>query len=71
MYDTLDQYPDVLERYDVDADPDYDGGFFRDFTSHGWRYPSGRRVRNWIVAYIQRRRHVKDGCERRWRRRIH
>jgi len=64
MYLTLEDYSDVLDRYGVDADPDHDGSFFNDFVSRGWHYPSGRRVRNWMVAYIQRRLHIEEGMGR-------
>jgi hypothetical protein len=61
MYKTLDRYSDLLDRYGVHADPDRDGNFFKDFSSRGWCYPSGRFVPNWLVAYIRRLRHVMGG----------
>jgi hypothetical protein len=66
MYQTLDDYSDLLESYDVFADIDRDGDFFNDFSSRRWRYPSGRPVRNWIVAYIQRRQHVEEQTRQAW-----
>jgi hypothetical protein len=58
MYKTLDRCSDLLERYDVDVDPDRDGKFFKDFSSRDWCYPSGQLVDNWLVAYIRRRQHI-------------
>jgi len=60
MYKTLDRYSDVLDRYDVNADPDRDGNFFKDFSSRDWCYPSGRVVDNWLVAYIKRRQYITE-----------
>jgi hypothetical protein len=60
MYATLEEHADLLDRYDVDIDPDRDGDFFNDFSSRDWRYPSGRRVRHWLAAYILRRRHIME-----------
>jgi len=59
MYRTLDQYSELLERHDVNADPDRDGNFFKDFSARGWCYPSGRLVSNWLVAYTRRRQHIQ------------
>jgi hypothetical protein len=66
MYQTLDDYSDLLESYDAFADMNRDGDFFNDFSSRGWRYPSGRRVRNWMVAYIRRRWHVLEQMRLAW-----
>jgi hypothetical protein len=68
MYATLEHYSHVLDRYDVDVSPDYDGDFFRDFTSRGWRYPSGRRVPKgkWMVAYILRRQKIDEKMQETW-----
>jgi hypothetical protein len=58
MYDTLERYSGVLARHGVEDDPDHDGRFFDDFSANDWYYPSGRRVTNWIVAYILRMKHT-------------
>jgi hypothetical protein len=37
-----------------ESNPDYDGGFFRDFHDRGWRMPNGEPVWDWFELYRAR-----------------